>query len=181
MGGIDKGLQHFLGIPLALHALQRLSPHVGRVAISANRNLAEYEAMEAPVWSAARRRILRSSPVMHHGFHSIWSTVSVKGCYNTMLMLRWRPPAIRTAQSRANRCSVCCGRACSSVSRRIFERGPVKSSAGSSNRPMPLSCSKTPAPSTPNQRPGIQFVPARGTWAIAAASTVRATRSSRSM
>ena len=80
MGGIDKGLQLFLGIPLALHALQRLSPQVGQIAINANRHLAEYEAMGAP-----------------------------------------------------------------------------------------------------RQRPGIQFVPARGTWAIAAASTVRATRSSRSM
>ena len=50
MGGIDKGLQHFMGIPLALHARQRLSPQVGQVAISANRNLAEYEAMGAPVW-----------------------------------------------------------------------------------------------------------------------------------
>jgi len=37
------------------------------------------------------------------------------------------------------------------------------------------------APSAPLQRPGIQLVPARGTWAIAAASTVNATRSSRSM
>ena len=50
MGGIDKGLQHFLGTPLALHALRRLSPQVGRVAISANRNLATYEAMGVPAW-----------------------------------------------------------------------------------------------------------------------------------
>jgi len=50
MGGIDKGLQHFLGIPLALHALQRLSPQVSAVAISANRHLAEYETMGPPVW-----------------------------------------------------------------------------------------------------------------------------------
>ena len=50
MGGIDKGLKHFLGTPLALHALRRLSPQAGRVAISANRNLATYEAMGVPAW-----------------------------------------------------------------------------------------------------------------------------------
>jgi len=50
MGGIDKGLQLFLGTPLALHALQRLAPQVGRIAINANRHLADYEAMGAPVW-----------------------------------------------------------------------------------------------------------------------------------
>jgi molybdopterin-guanine dinucleotide biosynthesis protein A len=62
MGGIDKGLQLFLGIPLALHALERLSPQVGRIAISANRNLAEYEAQGAPVWPDASNGSLISPP-----------------------------------------------------------------------------------------------------------------------
>lgn len=50
MGGVDKGLQGHLGVPLALHALRRLAPQVGKVMINANRNIAEYEAMGAPVW-----------------------------------------------------------------------------------------------------------------------------------
>ena len=50
MGGVDKGLQHFNGTPLALHTLQRLQPQVGRVLINANRNLATYESFGAPVW-----------------------------------------------------------------------------------------------------------------------------------
>jgi molybdopterin-guanine dinucleotide biosynthesis protein A len=50
MGGVDKGLQNHLGIPLALHALLRLAPQVGQVMINANRNLAAYESMGVPVW-----------------------------------------------------------------------------------------------------------------------------------
>lgn len=50
MGGVDKGLQNFNGMPLALHALMRLSPQVGLVLINANRNLAAYESFGAPVW-----------------------------------------------------------------------------------------------------------------------------------
>ena len=50
MGGVDKGLQDHRGIPLALHALRRLAPQVGRLMINANRNLATYASMEAPVW-----------------------------------------------------------------------------------------------------------------------------------
>lgn len=50
MGGVDKGLQPHRGVPLALHALRRLQPQVGRLMINANRNLATYEAMGAPVW-----------------------------------------------------------------------------------------------------------------------------------
>lgn len=53
MGGADKGLQHFIGQPLALHALQRLQPQVGRVLVNANRNLAAYEALGAPVCTDA--------------------------------------------------------------------------------------------------------------------------------
>ena len=50
MGGVDKGLQNFRGIPLALHTLMRLQMQTGSVMINANRNLAAYEAFGAPVW-----------------------------------------------------------------------------------------------------------------------------------
>ena len=53
MGGIDKGLQTFNGVPLALHTLQRLRPQVGSIMLSANRNVAAYEAFGAPVWPDA--------------------------------------------------------------------------------------------------------------------------------
>jgi molybdopterin-guanine dinucleotide biosynthesis protein A len=53
MGGVDKGLQHHLGIPLALHALRRLMPQVATVMINANRNLSSYQAMGVPVWPDA--------------------------------------------------------------------------------------------------------------------------------
>lgn len=50
MGGVDKGLQNFHGIPMAMHALLRLSPQVGELMINANRNLGAYESMGVPVW-----------------------------------------------------------------------------------------------------------------------------------
>ena len=50
MGGVDKGLQNFNGMPLALHALMRLAPQVGEMMINANRNLAAYESFGVPVW-----------------------------------------------------------------------------------------------------------------------------------
>ena len=50
MGGVDKGLQNHLGVPLALHALLRLQPQVGEAMINANRNLGAYESMGVPVW-----------------------------------------------------------------------------------------------------------------------------------
>ncbi|MDP1954103.1 MAG: molybdenum cofactor guanylyltransferase MobA [Polaromonas sp.] len=53
MGGADKGLQNFNGVPLALHTLLRLSPQVGEVMINANRNLAAYESFGVPVWPDA--------------------------------------------------------------------------------------------------------------------------------
>ena len=51
LGGVDKGLQAFEGQPLVQHALQRLAPRVGRVMISANRNLDVYKGMGVSVWS----------------------------------------------------------------------------------------------------------------------------------
>jgi molybdopterin-guanine dinucleotide biosynthesis protein A len=53
MGGVDKGLQLFQGLPLALHALQRLRPQVQGLAINANRHLDDYKALGAPVWPDA--------------------------------------------------------------------------------------------------------------------------------
>ena len=50
MGGVDKGLQNFNGISLALATLMRLQPQVGALMVNANRNLAAYEAFGAPVW-----------------------------------------------------------------------------------------------------------------------------------
>lgn len=54
MGGVDKGLQNFNGLPLALHTLMRLRAQQGglisEVMINANRNLAAYESFGAPVW-----------------------------------------------------------------------------------------------------------------------------------
>jgi molybdenum cofactor guanylyltransferase len=50
MGGVDKGLQNHLGMPMALHALMRLQVQVGATLINANRNLAAYESMGVPVW-----------------------------------------------------------------------------------------------------------------------------------
>ncbi len=53
MGGVDKGLQNFNGIPLALHTLMRLAPQVESVIINANRNLSAYESFGAAVWPDA--------------------------------------------------------------------------------------------------------------------------------
>jgi molybdopterin-guanine dinucleotide biosynthesis protein A len=53
MGGVDKGLQNFNGIPLALHALMRLGPQVETVMVNANRNLSAYESFGASVWPDA--------------------------------------------------------------------------------------------------------------------------------
>jgi molybdopterin-guanine dinucleotide biosynthesis protein A len=50
MGGADKGLQNFNGIPMALHTLLRLQLQVGHIIINANRNLAAYESFGASVW-----------------------------------------------------------------------------------------------------------------------------------
>jgi molybdopterin-guanine dinucleotide biosynthesis protein A len=50
LGGVDKGLQLHCGQPLGLSAVQRLSPQVGRVMVSANRNLDAYARWGLPVW-----------------------------------------------------------------------------------------------------------------------------------
>ncbi|MBS0593652.1 MAG: molybdenum cofactor guanylyltransferase MobA [Proteobacteria bacterium] len=53
MGGLDKGLQPFRGLPLAQHALQRLAPQVGALMLNANRNPERYAAFGVPVWPDA--------------------------------------------------------------------------------------------------------------------------------
>ena len=50
MGGVDKGLQNFNGLPLALHTLMRLQLQAGPVMINANRNLSAYESFGVEVW-----------------------------------------------------------------------------------------------------------------------------------
>lgn len=50
MGGLDKGLQPHRGLALARHALDRLRPQVGQVAVNANRHLDQYAAFGCPVW-----------------------------------------------------------------------------------------------------------------------------------
>ena len=50
MGGVDKGLQNFRGMPLALHTLMRLQLQVGPTLINANRNGAAYASLGVPVW-----------------------------------------------------------------------------------------------------------------------------------
>lgn len=51
--GQEKGLVPLHGQPLAWHALQRLRPQVGPLALNANRQLAQYEALGTPIWTDA--------------------------------------------------------------------------------------------------------------------------------
>lgn len=51
--GQEKGLVHLRGQALAWLALQRLRPQVSRLALNANRQLAQYQALGVPVWSDA--------------------------------------------------------------------------------------------------------------------------------
>jgi molybdenum cofactor guanylyltransferase len=53
MGGVDKGLQAWRGLPLVDHALARLAPQVREVMISANRHAALYAARTARVLADA--------------------------------------------------------------------------------------------------------------------------------
>lgn len=49
MGGEDKGLVALAGRPMAAHVLAALAPQVDTILISANRNVATYEAFGYPV------------------------------------------------------------------------------------------------------------------------------------
>ncbi|GAC1407301.1 MAG: molybdenum cofactor guanylyltransferase MobA [Burkholderiaceae bacterium] len=53
MGSVDKGLQLFNGLPMALHVVHRLQSQVDEIMINANRNLAQYKAFGMPVWPDA--------------------------------------------------------------------------------------------------------------------------------
>lgn len=52
MGGLDKGLQNFNGLPMALQTVTRLQMGggVGDIMVNANRNLGAYESFGYPVW-----------------------------------------------------------------------------------------------------------------------------------
>jgi molybdopterin-guanine dinucleotide biosynthesis protein A len=49
MGGVDKGLQDLAGKPLTQHLIERLSPQLHPLLISANRNQERYRAFGHPV------------------------------------------------------------------------------------------------------------------------------------
>lgn len=51
MSGVDKGLVKVDGLPLYQHVLTRLKPQVEHIAISANRNIEEYQKSGYPVFS----------------------------------------------------------------------------------------------------------------------------------
>lgn len=57
MGGVDKGLQNFRGMPLVMHTLMRLQMQGGGLIaesmVNANRNLSAYESMGVSVWPDA--------------------------------------------------------------------------------------------------------------------------------
>jgi molybdenum cofactor guanylyltransferase len=50
MGHADKGLQMFRGLPLVAHAIARLAPQVGTLAININRNETLYAPFGLPLW-----------------------------------------------------------------------------------------------------------------------------------
>jgi len=54
MGGVDKGLQLLGDEPLVRHALERLRPQVGALAINANRHADAYARFGVPVWPDAQ-------------------------------------------------------------------------------------------------------------------------------
>ena len=67
MGGVDKGLQNFRGMPMAMGTLMRLAPQVGEVMINANRNLSAYESFGVPVWPGQPGRLRRAAGRLPHG------------------------------------------------------------------------------------------------------------------
>jgi molybdopterin-guanine dinucleotide biosynthesis protein A len=49
MGNVDKGLQAFRGMPMAMHAILRLNAQVGQILVNSNQNLPAYESLGYPV------------------------------------------------------------------------------------------------------------------------------------
>ena len=71
MGGIDKGLIPFKGLPLIESALERLKPQVNTILINANRNHSIYSSYGYPVladeddsFSGLLLRILKANRLM---------------------------------------------------------------------------------------------------------------------
>lgn len=50
MGGIDKGLQKFRGLPMVARVIGRLKPQVDKMIVNANQNLDIYRAFGQPVF-----------------------------------------------------------------------------------------------------------------------------------
>lgn len=53
MGGADKGLVEFQGLPMVAHILARIRPQAHHLLINANRNLDQYQQYGVPVISDA--------------------------------------------------------------------------------------------------------------------------------
>ncbi|MBC7502138.1 MAG: molybdenum cofactor guanylyltransferase MobA [Herminiimonas sp.] len=53
MGGVDKGLQRFRGLPMVVRVIGRLKPQVDTVILNANQNLEIYSAFGLPVFADA--------------------------------------------------------------------------------------------------------------------------------
>lgn len=49
MGGVDKGQVKYRGTPMAQQVIDRLAPQVGKLILSANRNISAYESLGYPV------------------------------------------------------------------------------------------------------------------------------------
>ena len=131
MGGVDKGLQPYHGVPLALHALMRLAPQVGELMINANRNLAAYESFGAAVWPDATDEfagplagflaglercetpLLATVPCDTPAFRRTWSRGWPRRSRPKAPTSRWcaAPTPRRLTPGRArSRCSACCAR-----------------------------------------------------------------------
>ncbi len=63
MGSVEKGLQPFRGRPLVAHVVERFAPQVGRVVISANARLDDYERLGCPVVVDAGDAASREGPL----------------------------------------------------------------------------------------------------------------------
>ena len=50
LGGVDKGLLPLNNSPLVQHVIDRIQPQVGKIIISANRNIEAYTALGFPVY-----------------------------------------------------------------------------------------------------------------------------------
>lgn len=67
MGGIDKGLQKFRGLPMIVRVIGRLKPQVDKMIINANRNLDVYRAFGRPVFADASPEFSGLLAALHTG------------------------------------------------------------------------------------------------------------------